>query len=120
MRVHSILYNNIFGDNDAEVTPVPIPNTVVKLCSADDTWREAAWESRSSPELTRKDFGLCERYSSLAQSVEHAAVNRVVVGSSPTGGATNKNRVPKGTLFLFVPFYPSVLLLQQPRGLTAA
>ena len=27
-------------------------------------------------------------YSSLAQSVEHAAVNRSVVGSSPTGGAT--------------------------------
>ena len=26
-------------------------------------------------------------YSSLAQSVEHAAVNRRVVGSSPTGGA---------------------------------
>ena len=25
-------------------------------------------------------------YSSLAQSVEHAAVNRCVVGSSPTGG----------------------------------
>ena len=25
-------------------------------------------------------------YSSIAQSVEHAAVNRVVVGSSPTGG----------------------------------
>ena len=66
MRLQSNL-NNIFGDNDAEVTPVPIPNTVVKLCSADDTWWEAAWESRSSPELTRKDFGLCERYSSLAQ-----------------------------------------------------
>ncbi len=26
-------------------------------------------------------------YSSIAQSVEHAAVNRGVVGSSPTGGA---------------------------------
>ena len=26
-------------------------------------------------------------YSSLAQSVEHSAVNRSVVGSSPTGGA---------------------------------
>ena len=26
------------------------------------------------------------RYSSLAQSVEHSAVNRSVVGSSPTGG----------------------------------
>ena len=25
-------------------------------------------------------------YTSLAQSVEHAAVNRSVVGSSPTGG----------------------------------
>ena len=42
------------GDNDAEVTPVPIPNTEVKLCSADDTWREAARESRSSPELKRE------------------------------------------------------------------
>ena len=30
------------------------------------------------------------KYSSLAQSVEHSAVNRVVVGSSPTGGAKTK------------------------------
>ena len=30
---------------------------------------------------------LLQLYSSLAQSVEHSAVNRVVVGSSPTGGA---------------------------------
>ena len=37
------------GDNSVEVTPVPIPNTVVKLNSADDTWWEAAWESRKSP-----------------------------------------------------------------------
>ena len=29
---------------------------------------------------------LIYKYSSLAQSVEHSAVNRVVVGSSPTGG----------------------------------
>ena len=28
-------------------------------------------------------------YSSIAQSVEHAAVNRRVVGSSPTWGAKN-------------------------------
>ena len=34
-------------------------------------------------------FVLCNVYiySSIAQSVEHAAVNRRVVGSSPTGGA---------------------------------
>ena len=37
------------GVYSAEVTPVPIPNTEVKLCSADDTWREAAWESRTMP-----------------------------------------------------------------------
>ena len=33
--------------NDAEVTPVPIPNTEVKLRSADDTWWVTARESRS-------------------------------------------------------------------------
>ena len=31
-------------------------------------------------------------YSSLAQSVEHAAVNRSVVGSSPTGGVKKQHR----------------------------
>ena len=36
----------IFGDNDAEVTPVPIPNTVVKLISADNTWLATAREDR--------------------------------------------------------------------------
>ena len=32
-----------------EVPPVPIPNTAVKLTCAENTWREAAWEDRSSP-----------------------------------------------------------------------
>ena len=32
-------------------------------------------------------FAKANTYSSIAQSVEHSAVNRVVVGSSPTGGA---------------------------------
>lgn len=39
------------GDYSEEVTPVPISNTVVKLLSADDTWRAAAWESRTLPVL---------------------------------------------------------------------
>ena len=39
----------ISGDNSEEDTPVPIPNTEVKLFSADDTWREAAREIRTSP-----------------------------------------------------------------------
>ena len=41
--------------NNAEDTPVPIPNTEVKLRSADDTWREAARESRKSLRYTKKD-----------------------------------------------------------------
>ena len=30
------------GADDGEGTPVPIPNTAVKLTRADDTWLEAA------------------------------------------------------------------------------
>ncbi len=38
------------GDNSKEDTPVPIPNTEVKLFSADDTWWVTAWESKTSPD----------------------------------------------------------------------
>ena len=41
--------DNIPGDNNGEVTPVPIPNTEVKLSSADGTRTERSWESRSLP-----------------------------------------------------------------------
>ena len=37
------------GAYDDEVPPVPIPNTVVKLIRAEDTWRVTAWENRSVP-----------------------------------------------------------------------
>ena len=40
--------------------------------------------------LLKSPNGKATGYSSLAQSVEHAAVNRRVVGSSPTGGARKK------------------------------
>ena len=33
--------------SNAQGTPVPIPNTEVKLRSADNTWRETAREDRS-------------------------------------------------------------------------
>ena len=76
--------NDIDGVFGAEVPPVPIPNTVVKLSSADNTWLEAAREDRAMP----------SQHSSIAQLVEHAAVNRRVVGSSPTWGA--KENHPRG------------------------
>ena len=39
----------ICGDYSGEDTPVPIPNTEVKLLSADDTWRATARESKTLP-----------------------------------------------------------------------
>ena len=40
-----------FGGYSEEVTPVPIPNTEVKLFSADGTARGPVWESRSPPKF---------------------------------------------------------------------
>ena len=54
------------SDDGEGATPVPIPNTEVKPFSADGTWRETAWESRSSLD-----------YIFLGSSmVEQPAVNR--------------------------------------------
>ena len=50
-------------------------------------------------------------YSSIAQSVEHAAVNRRVVGSSPTWGAKRK-----GIAFA-VPFF--FLFMDAEKGKSA-
>ncbi len=40
-----------FGGDSGGVTPVPIPNTVVKPTSADGTWDESPRESRSPPDF---------------------------------------------------------------------
>ena len=52
------------GDNSEEVTPVPISNTVVKLLSADDTWWEAAWESRTLPVFVLQNIFTIQREDS--------------------------------------------------------
>ena len=53
----------IGGVYDAEVPPVPIPNTVVKLSSAEDTWRAAARENRTMP--SQKDHSLSGLFFSI-------------------------------------------------------
>ena len=76
--------NKISGDNSWRVPPVPIPNTEVKPPHADGTWLETARESRSSPDSMKFiviDITMICLSSSMA---EHSAVNRRVVGSSPT------------------------------------
>ena len=40
-----------------EVTPVPIPNTMVKTWTAEGTALETVWESRWPPNLKEKDRG---------------------------------------------------------------
>ena len=81
---------NAVGVFNDEGPPVPIPNTEVKLISADDTCLATGRENRSTP--TQRLWQTCVKafdFASLAQQVEHAAVNRRVVGSNPTGGAKN-------------------------------
>ena len=87
--------SGIVGAYDGEDPPVPIPNTVVKLLSADNTWLVTAREYKSVPtQVQWLLFAAAASYSSLAQLVEHAAVNRRVVGSSPTWGATSNKSEP--------------------------
>ena len=45
----NLIYFLKSGDYSKRVTPVPIPNTEVKPLSADGTWWETAWESRTLP-----------------------------------------------------------------------
>ena len=68
---------NLSGNDGEEVTPVPIPNTEVKLFSADGSW--------GFPPVR---VGRCQAILFRSSSVvEHSAVNRAVVGSNPTCGA---------------------------------
>jgi hypothetical protein len=48
----------VSGGHGEEETPVPIPNTEVKLLSADGTALETGWESRSPPGFNFKPLFL--------------------------------------------------------------
>ena len=52
----------------AQDPPVPMPNTEVKLSSAENTWMETSREDR-------KVLAFLFKYSPLAQSVERRGVN---------------------------------------------
>ena len=55
------------GDNNEEEIPVPMPNTEVKLLSAEDTYELPCWENRKLPVFYYI-------YSSLAQLVDAEVV----------------------------------------------
>jgi HEAT repeats len=52
---HATCLQRFSGDYTGGVTPVPIPNTVVKPSRAHGTARVTAWESRSSPGLNSQN-----------------------------------------------------------------
>ena len=82
----------IVGLHNAQGPPVPIPNTEVKLCGAENTRLEAVREDRARP----------TQYSSVAQSVERMTVNHDVTGSSPVRGAKKKTIQTDGFSFCFL------------------
>ena len=67
------------GDDGKKDTPVPMPNTAVKLLSADGSWT-------FGPVRVGRRHASVLCYSAIAQLVERMTVNHDVVGSSPTCG----------------------------------
>ena len=68
------------GGDSKEETPVPMPNTEVKVFSVDDTWWETARESRELPEL----------YGPLVKRLRHRPFT-----------AVSGVRFPHGSLYSF-------------------
>ena len=65
-------------------TPVPMPNTMVKTQTADDTWWETAWESRWLPDSISLQLNCKEQAEgSQLSRLERAPDKREVGGSSP-------------------------------------
>jgi hypothetical protein len=74
------------GDNSEKGTPVPIPNTEVKLFSSDDTAWATAWENRKSPfhpPIWASFFLNNESPRGSGSVVEHFLAKEDVAGSNP-------------------------------------
>ena len=78
------LIKRLCGYYSKEDTPVPIPNTEVKLLSADGTWRATSWESRTQPNLVHaevaeladaQDLKSCETYTFVPVRFRSSAPN---------------------------------------------
>ena len=74
------------GGDGKKVTPVPMPNTAVKLLSADGSWTFGPVRVGRRHASVVIFFYTELFYSAIAQLVERMTVNHDVVGSSPTCG----------------------------------
>ena len=75
------------GVINAEGPPVPIPNTEVKLCRAENTWLETVREDKYSPTSEVRVFTLTS-FSFLHSSVGRA---REVLSKEQREGRTNES-----------------------------
>ena len=75
LKVREYFRREEVGVQNGEDPPVPIPNTVVKLASAENTWLATAREDKSMPTSFL--------YAPLAQLVEQLTLNQWVPGSNP-------------------------------------
>ena len=99
-------YKNIFPGGLAQLGErLPCKQEVTSSTLVFSTWQK----QRSADAVTIK-------YSSLAQSVEHSAVNRSVVGSSPTGGAHKARKFNVYGFYLFPRAMSQADMLACPSG----
>ena len=77
------------GLTNAEGPPVPIPNTEVKLCSADNTWLATAREDRSRPTSLHDEVEPNRKNGGVAQLGEHLPCKQGVMGSNPIISTTS-------------------------------
>ena len=75
LKIRKSSEKRIVGVHNCEDPPVPIPNTVVKLVCAENTWLATAREDKSMPTLFL--------FAPLAQLVEQLTLNQWVPGSNP-------------------------------------
>src|SRR5437660_9032810 len=93
----------VSGGHSGGVTPVPIPNTEVKPTSADGTWGETPWESRSPPDFAIGEApatGASSRWRTLPTWPRPVPIDRRGDGpGAPRGGgrAGGQNRRGRAT-----------------------
>ena len=83
-------FNNT-GVNGAEVPPVPIPNTEVKLSCAESTWLDTAWEDMSMPVSKKKNTQSCVFFFFISSLI----YRRVQPDYARVSSARNEARVRK-------------------------
>ena len=67
----------IVGVYDGEDPPVPIPNTVVKLAGAENTWLETARENRETPIKETWPVGQAVKTVASHAAIESSTLSRV-------------------------------------------